>query len=312
MGSVFLWPPPVTTPQYQISMYLEHGRESILMHSRELNLFMQNSFGERAAVVHPAMWPAMLRWLKHNPEGVQGVKNPHSTLFQKLYSLLRKTSGIFGSDVTYQALLPMLVLMGTDVFINFNSFAVFADQLLGSIWMGLQSSTLPMSEFQRLIECWAEVWRFLAGKAVELSGGDQAMCAFLVKNHLAPVLRIALLTSFKLQQGAASAKLGTCLVKALTMPVYHTAVAEVWTSLCEELTSLPADPKDLVLSLESSLVPVGDGTPVVAGGGSKKKAKKGSSTPEAPAQCLAYFEFVGAEEELDTEVCGGVFIKFSW
>ena len=96
----------------QIVSYLQKYPTELEVSDHQLTIFMQNVFSEKSTDVHRDMWPAVLLWVKQFPHGIKSIKNLHVTFLQKLFSFLRKGSGIAASSITYQSVYPLLALMG--------------------------------------------------------------------------------------------------------------------------------------------------------------------------------------------------------
>eukprot|EP01063_Lacrimia_lanifica_P022805 TRINITY_DN3031_c1_g1_i1.p1 TRINITY_DN3031_c1_g1~~TRINITY_DN3031_c1_g1_i1.p1 ORF type:complete len:1768 (+),score=698.33 TRINITY_DN3031_c1_g1_i1:582-5306(+) len=251
-----------------IAAYLQHSLPSLEPHDYELTTFMQDAFGEASAEVHPALWPAVLLWVKNVPAdwgGVASVQNLHGTFLQKLCGLLRKTSGIAGSQVTYGSLLPLLALLGERLFPagEEKRGKDFVYALLISLWNGMRSPTLPVSEIPALISAWAECWVYLAGKAASALGSAD----FLVSEHLAPVLRMCLVSSFALPHRWVAERLCAALAKGPGIPGLAAPLLAMWTEVFDDLATPGA----------ALVKPAAPAAPAPEAGGKKKKGKEASA-----------------------------------
>eukprot|EP01059_Diplonema_ambulator_P012037 TRINITY_DN22153_c0_g2_i1.p1 TRINITY_DN22153_c0_g2~~TRINITY_DN22153_c0_g2_i1.p1 ORF type:complete len:1645 (+),score=449.29 TRINITY_DN22153_c0_g2_i1:38-4936(+) len=224
-----------------LSSYLQHAVEYLEPNAHALTVFLQNSFGEKAPEVHGDMWPTVLLWMKKMPDGIRGIKNIHTTVFQKLYALLRKSSGISGSRVTYASLLPFLMLLGSDTIVAGDQsgarFLAFADEFLTSLWNGMQSNSLPVSEVPLLLASWAECWNYLTAAIPKALPSPHAPAEHhMVTAHLKPAVRHCLISPFRLGSKYVIEKILPALSKAACIPSLHQPLVAMWTEILDEFT----------------------------------------------------------------------------
>ena len=247
---------------------------------------MSNAFAEKEGNVHRAMWPAVLLWVKYDKAGVLSIRNPHGTLFPRLYSLLRRTSGISGSAITYKSLYPLLALLGTDIFGSPEGLAAFADQLLSAVWAGLRSQDLPLSGFASLLEGWGECWMYFAARITA-----PAQASFLVRNHLAPAVRTLLVNSLRLPNRVAMEKLAVPVAKALEHTHLHSGTSAFFATLYDALLHVDDGLDGFVEELSADFVDTAAALQALNPPSSSKK-KKGGGSSAAALPTNAYLEVV--------------------
>eukprot|EP01060_Flectonema_neradi_P028374 TRINITY_DN3813_c0_g1_i2.p1 TRINITY_DN3813_c0_g1~~TRINITY_DN3813_c0_g1_i2.p1 ORF type:complete len:1362 (+),score=233.89 TRINITY_DN3813_c0_g1_i2:999-5084(+) len=178
---------------------------------------MQNVFCEKSTEVHGDMWPAVLLWVKLVPHGVRSIKNLHATFLQKLYSFLRKGSGVAASAVTYQSVYPLLALVGIET-LRAGDESLYYDsvsELLISIWNGVRSNTFPIGEFQNLVNCWCECYTFILNNTQDNDTVKQ-----LVGVHLKHMIDESIFGGIR-----TNSETTDLIVKALVASLNHSNVA---------------------------------------------------------------------------------------
>eukprot|EP00755_Sulcionema_specki_P007905 Sspe_Gene.5725::Locus_1904_Transcript_2_2_Confidence_0.800_Length_5246::g.5725::m.5725 len=219
-----------------IAAFLQHQPEMFDAHRRPLAIIMQGAFSEKSCDVHTSMWPAVLLWMKVQPTALEEeVSNVHGTVFSRLFALLRRTSGVAGSHVTYPSLLPFLSLLRPSCYAGDDPSGKkahhFVDAFLINLLKGLRSDGLALPGVPHLLDAWMECWWFLLVRASKFAPeAAEAIEESLVTFHLEHMLRYYFASNLRIADP--SQKLAIPLTRlALGPEKYHEAAIAAWIAV---------------------------------------------------------------------------------
>eukprot|EP01065_Artemidia_motanka_P029451 TRINITY_DN35561_c0_g1_i1.p1 TRINITY_DN35561_c0_g1~~TRINITY_DN35561_c0_g1_i1.p1 ORF type:complete len:1757 (+),score=610.57 TRINITY_DN35561_c0_g1_i1:71-5341(+) len=242
---------------------------------------MAGSVAEQDGQVHVDMWPACLLWLRHSPDALAAMPpKAQAGFLHRLCGLLRRTSGVAGSDVTYPSLLPLLTLIPREVFIGGDPSGMravgFFDTFFVSLWQGMRSESLPLSGVPGLLKAWVECWQWATKSAAELvpASAVQQLEASLVHVHAGHMLRRVLCSDdLRLPQPRFVAAVAPVLRRLAEEPRLLSPGLALWTDMLGLLQRPGTAPPPL--AVPASAAPGGGALSAPAAPAGRKGRKKG-------------------------------------
>ena len=179
---------PVRCAVYTFSFTLLQRLPDLAMEMAEpLATALLDGLSDREPTAHAALWDPLLLLLRSHPTALQ-ASTAGKHILPRLLSLLR--NGCFGAATTVSsALLPFASLLPEDLVLPPSGGGPApAAQLLGAIWEGLRSDSLPAAHFRALLTAHAELLQLLVAKASASPTARYELLAVGIGGPLALVL----------------------------------------------------------------------------------------------------------------------------